>query len=119
MLLSIILNQDRQKVLIFGFNQQRIMLGKFGAPLDDLTIDDFCNQDMVYQIGIEPNRIDILMGVEGLNFSEAWENRVTGTYAGEKIYYLSRTDLIRSKEISARPQDLADVEKLKIGRESG
>ncbi len=33
-------------------------LARFGAPLENVTLDDFTNPDLVYQIGIEPNRID-------------------------------------------------------------
>jgi hypothetical protein len=35
-------------------------LVQFGAPLADLTIADLTNPDVVFQMGIEPNRIDII-----------------------------------------------------------
>ena len=87
-------------------------LKRFGAPLADLTIKDFTNQDMVYQIGIEPNRIDILMGIKGVEFDIAWQNKVESSYDGIPIYILGRNELISAKKASKRAQDLLDLEKL-------
>ncbi|MDL1874418.1 hypothetical protein FBQ85_04505 [Cytophagia bacterium CHB2] len=44
----------------------------FGAPLEGIEAQDFCNSDVVYQIGVAPNRIDILTGLESISFAEAW-----------------------------------------------
>jgi hypothetical protein len=84
-------------------------LEKFGAPLIDITPDDFLKPDIIYQIGIEPNRIDILTSIPGLEFDAAWKNSVLSSYAGERIYILSLDDLIRSKETTDRPQDRIDL----------
>ncbi len=88
-------------------------LADFGAPLDGLTQADFTKPDLVYQIGIEPNRIDILMGISGVAFASAWERRVESEYGGERITYLGLNDLIRAKEAAGRPQDLIDLELLR------
>ena len=97
-------------------NAKRIWkaLAQFGAPLANISIDDFTNEDLVYQIGLAPNRIDILMGISGIEFKEANKNRVESTYAGEKIYLLSKSDLIKAKRASNRKQDELDLEKLQI-----
>ncbi len=31
-------------------------LARFGAPLQNITPHDFCRPDVIYQIGVEPNR---------------------------------------------------------------
>ena len=87
-------------------------LVQFGAPLANISIDDFTNEDLVYQIGVAPNRIDILMGISGIEFKEANKSRVKSTYAGDTIYLLSRIDLIKAKRASNRKQDQLDLEKL-------
>ena len=87
-------------------------LEKFGAPLETLCVEDFTKEDLVYQIGIAPNRIDILMGVGGVDFDAAWKNRVESTYSGVPINILGKAELIESKKITARPQDMLDVERL-------
>lgn len=84
-------------------------LEKFGAPLIDITPDDFLNPNIIYQIGIEPNRIDILTSIPGLEFDAAWKNKAVSNYAGEEIYILSLDDLIKSKETTDRPQDRMDL----------
>jgi len=93
-------------------------LARFGAPLENLTIGDLSNPEMIYQIGIEPNRFDIIMDVEGLRFSDAWQDRATSAYDDQPIYILSRDDTIRAKKASGRPQDLLDVQRLEEGKNS-
>ncbi len=53
-------------------------LAAFGVPLDTLQIaeSDFSRPDIVVQLGLPPYRIDILTGVSGVSFAEAWEDRV-------------------------------------------
>ena len=40
-------------------------LAKFGAPLKNISESDFADKDLIYQVGIEPNRIDIIMSISG------------------------------------------------------
>jgi len=84
-------------------------LAKFGAPLHELTLNDLCNPDMVYQVGIEPNRFDIIMDIAGVTFAEAWEDRVASTYADQPIFIMSREHLLRAKKAANRLQDQLDV----------
>jgi hypothetical protein len=95
-------------------NAQKVWaaLVKFGAPLDDLTVADLSNPDIVFQMGIEPNRIDIIMDVEGLRFAEAWENRVASTYEDQPVFVLSYDDTVHAKKTAGRDEDLLDVKRL-------
>ncbi len=52
-------------------------LRAFGAPLHDLTVDDLNDDATVFQIGIDPNRIDIVCGIDGVTFAEAWPKRTS------------------------------------------
>lgn len=96
-------------------NARRVFraLAKFGAPLIDVGETDFTDKEMVYQIGVEPNLIDIMMGIPGFEFPAAWANRESSTYGGIPICIIGREDLIQSKIAANRPQDLIDVENLK------
>jgi hypothetical protein len=87
-------------------------LAKFGAPLSDLTVDDLSNPDIVFQMGVEPNRIDILMDVEGLGFTKAWENRFVSKYDDQTVFVLSHDDTICAKKTAGRDEDLLDVKRL-------
>ncbi len=96
-------------------NAKRVykVLMQFGAPLKNITVKDFIDPDMIYQIGIEPNRIDILMSIKGVCFDDAWENRIQSSYDGIPISIISKSDLINAKTASGRPQDLIDLDNLK------
>ena len=88
-------------------------LKEFGAPLKNLTPEDFSHKGYFYQMGRPPLRVDIMMSIPGIEFDEAWNNREVVQLEGLKILFISRSDLIRVKEASGRPQDKIDVENLK------
>ncbi|MCB9385277.1 MAG: nucleotidyltransferase [Bryobacterales bacterium] len=90
-------------------------LQSFGAPLYDLTIDDLATPGLIFQIGIEPVRIDILTLVDGLVFEAAWSCKSQVSFEGEPVNVLSREDLIRNKRAAGRPRDLADISQLLEG----
>ena len=89
-------------------------LAEFGAPLDALRLQesDFVKSDSVAQLGLPPNRIDILTGVSGLTFDEAWSARIEAEIEGVRVPILGRDALIRNKRASGRNKDLGDVEAL-------
>lgn len=95
-------------------NAERVFaaLKEFGAPLAEITVDDFTNPDLVYHMGRPPARIDVLMGLKGLDFEASWKDRVISTYGDKSTQFLSLQDLIINKRLVGRPQDLADVEAL-------
>lgn len=84
-------------------------LADFGAPLAGIVPNDFSTTDVVYQVGLPPSRIDVLTGLTGLTFAEAWPRRAEVTLAGVRVALLGREDLIANKRATGRPQDLADV----------
>lgn len=92
-------------------NAERVLraLRSFGAPLLDLTRDDLLRPDTVFQIGVAPTRIDLLTGVSGLTFDEAWPSRISVTLEGLPVPVIGFDELLRNKEASGRPQDLADA----------
>ena len=89
-------------------------LTAFGAPLEGTTAADFRDQESIFQIGVEPGRVDLIPQGPGIAFESAWEHRVAGVVDGtHEIFFISRDDLILNKLESGRPQDLADVDHLR------
>lgn len=84
----------------------------FGAPLKDLTLDDLTKTDTVFQIGVEPCRVDILSGISGVQFADAWSSRVVLDIEGVTVPVLGRADFVTNKRASGRPKDLLDLELL-------
>lgn len=81
----------------------------FGFGSLGLEAEDFLEADMTIQMGREPVRIDILTGISGVEFEEAWESRVRGDLDGLAVDFLSREHLIRNKIASGRPKDKLDL----------
>jgi hypothetical protein len=90
-------------------------LAEFGAPLAGMSPADFNDEPgSVFQMGVPPNRVDILQKIEAVDFDQAWANRVN-TYIADGIptQIISRDDLIKNKIAVGRPQDLLDVQKIR------
>jgi hypothetical protein len=85
----------------------------FGAPTAEISVDDFSTSDIVYQIGIAPQRIDILTSVTGVDFDDAWSNRLTADLDGLSAHVIGRNELLQNKLASGRPKDLLDADILK------
>lgn len=86
---------------------------KFGAPITDLTPNDFTEHDFFFTMGMAPNRIDLLFDLKGVESEEAWKRGVKGNLGDLEVVFIGREDLIRNKEAAGRLQDLADAEKLR------
>ena len=101
-------------------NALRILtaLRKFGAPLGDLTKEDLCTPDIVFQIGLPPRRIDLLTSIANVDFQEAWETRRQTTVAGISFAVLGRDLLVKNKKATGRLKDAADAEWLENNPES-
>jgi predicted nucleotidyltransferase len=87
-------------------------LRDFGAPLADMTVEDFSEDGFFYQMGVPPVRVDILMGIPGIEFETAWDNRVEVDFDGLPVAFISKEDLITAKRAAGRPQDLMDADAL-------
>lgn len=87
-------------------------LERFGAPLSRFSLADFEKTNQVIQIGVAPRRIDILTSIDGVEFEDAWRDRVSVKIDSLNVPTISRPHLIANKRATARPQDLADAERL-------
>jgi hypothetical protein len=79
----------------------RRALASFGAPLDDLTIEDLTRPETLFIMGRPPNQSDIIT------------NRVESTFGGVRVCYIGKDDLIANKTAAGRPQDRIDLEYLR------
>jgi len=84
-------------------------LRSFGAPLQELRVEDLATPGTFFIMGRPPNQIDVITQIDGVPFEQAWSNRVTATYGDQPAYFIGRDDLIANKKAAGRPQDLADV----------
>ena len=87
-------------------------LKEFGAPLAGLTPKDFSEEGFFFQMGVPPVRVDVLMGIPGIQFDECWNRRMEVDFDGLNVVFISKQDLIISKRAAGRPQDLIDADLL-------
>lgn len=87
-------------------------LVRYGAPLHHLTLADLSAPGITFQMGVEPNRIDILTDITGVTFDEAWPNCIHVERGSLRFAVIGKEELLRNKRATARPKDLLDVENL-------
>lgn len=88
-------------------------LKEFGAPLRGMSEEDFAKKTQIYQMGVAPVRVDIIMGVGDLEFAAAWKYKVKASLENIKVNIIGREQLIQIKKKVSRPSDLLDIEVLK------
>lgn len=86
----------------------------FGGVDLGYSVSDFIDRDTVIQLGVAPVRIDLICELSGCpDFNTVWENRVSGNFGSVPTWYLGIADMIRTKEATGRPQDIADLRLLR------
>jgi len=95
-------------------NAERILraIHDFGLGSLGLQASDFLDPDNVIQLGYEPNRIDLLTQLEGIDFEECYNLRHEVEFEDVPLNFIDLDNLIKSKRIAGRLKDLADAEKL-------
>ncbi len=82
--------------------------------------EELTEPGMIVQFGVPPNRVDLINDIDGVEFADAWPNRLTLTMPVSggvvEVSLISIDDLIKNKEASGRPQDLKDLEFLRRAR---
>ncbi|MEM9587239.1 MAG: hypothetical protein AAGA03_08150 [Planctomycetota bacterium] len=85
---------------------------QFGAPTSGITEDDFAEPNVVYQIGLPPQRIELLTEIDGVTFSEAWPNRLVVAVDGIALPVIGLADLRKNKAATGRDKDQRDLKLL-------
>ncbi len=95
-------------------NARKILnaLNEFGFGSLQLSEEDFTELGQIIQLGYEPVRVDLITSIKGMDFHKIWNNRVTGKFGLQEVFFIGVDDLISSKKISNRSQDQADLKML-------
>lgn len=84
----------------------------FGAPLHDLALEDLARENIVFQIGVVPVRIDLMTSITGVSFEQAWNGRMRIFLSGIEAACLGRDELIINKRATGRDKDLLDIKEI-------
>lgn len=90
------------------------VVDEFGFKGVGIAPEDFLKKGRIVQLGYLPVRVDIITSIDGVSFKSAWSGRTQGEYGEQKVWYLSKKDLIKNKKASGRVRDLQDLELLGV-----
>lgn len=88
-------------------------LAEFGSP--HLLEPD--RPEEILQLGVAPNRIDLLQDPNGMEFDEAWSRRVRGRYGRASVFWIDLESLIAIKSRIDDPRHQEDVRVLREVRQ--
>lgn len=87
-------------------------LRKFGAPLEQVSLEDFSSEGTIFQIGVSPRRIDIITKISGVTYQEANQDKISVKVEGLDIPVISLDNFIKNKLATGRRKDEIDVKHL-------
>ena len=73
------------------------------------TVEELARPKKQISLKQQDYRIDVLTSIEGLNFDNAYDQRITERIAELPVSMISKQHLVESKKLSPREQDLQDV----------
>jgi len=87
-------------------------LEAFGFGSLGVSESDFLVPDRIIQMGLPPNRIDLLTSLTGVDFASCYPARVRVDIDGLPVDFIDLENLKKNKRAVGRNQDLADIEAL-------
>jgi hypothetical protein len=101
-------------ILVSDENAEKVInaLNQFGFKSVGLKKEDFLKPEEMVQLGYPPNRIDIVMSCDGVEFEECFKNKVQIEIDNIKINFIDLENLKKNKKSTGRKQDLADLDNL-------
>jgi len=85
-------------------------LAEFGSP----SLLSLENQSEILQLGVAPNRIDLLREAPPVVFEQGWSRRVEGNYGKARAYWVGIEDLLAIKECIDHPRHQEDARVLRL-----
>ena len=84
-------------------------LKDFGFASLSLSASDFLAAEAVIQLGVEPFRIDLISSISGIDFDDAWSDRVSAELDDVHVWVISVRAFRKNKLAAGRKKDLADL----------
>jgi predicted nucleotidyltransferase len=101
-------------------NAEKLILAllHFGYDVYDFRTEDFTDPESTIQLGVEPDRIDILCSTKGITFEECFQNKVVVKIEDTSYNFINLDDLLKNKKAVGRPKDIEDINNLTSGSET-
>lgn len=92
-----------------NIHRTNLALVEFGSP----HLLDAGKKDQIVQVGLPPNRIDLIQSIEGVTFEHAWKKRDRGPYGKVTANWIDIDSLITVKQRIDVPRHQSDVRYLR------
>ena len=85
-------------------NAKRVIdaLEAFGFSSLGITSDDLLSEGKVIQLGVRPNRIDLLNFLSGVDTEVVWRKRIAGDLDGVPVFYIDLESFQKNKLAAGR-----------------
>jgi hypothetical protein len=70
------------------------------------------------QLGVPPVQIHLMSAISGVEWNEAWSDRVEGSLGSHRVHFIGRETFLRNKRAAGRPKDIADIDALEPGSDA-
>lgn len=77
-----------------------------------VTADLFLQPDQIIRMGNPPLRLELMTTISGVEFPDAFSQRITDDIDGVRVNIISLDQLKRNKRAAGRHKDLGDLESL-------
>ena len=96
-------------------NAKRVIdaLQAFGFGSLEIDSEDLLSEGKVIQLGVRPNRIDLLNFLTGLDTEAVWRNRISGELDGVPVFYIDLQSFQKNKLAAGRDKDLEDLRRIR------
>lgn len=93
-------------------------LREFGFPVTDLKAEAVIDRRALLEMGVPPVQIHVMSTISGVEWEDAWADRVQAPFGSHTVPLLGRRTFIQNKRAAGRPKDLADIDALDGGIDS-
>lgn len=88
------------------------VLNQFGFSDLKIKQEDLIEENIVFQLGVQPVRIDLISSISGVEFEPAFNAKTKTIFGKTTAYFISKEYLIKNKKAVGRKKDLADLDLL-------
>lgn len=89
-------------------------LHRFGFVHGEVSPEMFDADGTIVRMGFPPMRIELMNRIDGVEFADCYDRRVTADVDGLPTPVISLADLKINKRAAGRPKDLADLATLEL-----
>lgn len=90
----------------------------FGFSVQNLSAEAMADRRRMLEMGVPPVQLHVMSAISGVEWDDAWADRVAGPLGSHSVDFLGRETFLRNKRAAGRPKDLADIDALEPGHDS-